>query len=243
MSRIQQCYISKSVADFPFREKLGLTEYIDSSRPCLFIGCYTEYDLKTILDHQSEATVLWGGQDALNCILNGWHKWLKYCNHTTFLTNVHKALKPFLNIQLDRPLLLGGDFNVTPKGNKVFAYAPATAPSYHRLDTIEILKMKVPFEFIIGDGTVPQEEWLRGEGNKVYDECFIGLCLSGFAGGGQTIIQMGLKGRKVITNVLDLPNTIGWKTIDFITEAILNESRRIGTTDTDLADKVKKSLR
>jgi len=243
MSRIQQCYISKSVSDFPFREKLGLTEYIDSSRPCLFIGCYTEYDLKTILDHQSEVTIFWCGQDAMTCIFNGWHICLQHCKHVTSLLNVYKALKPFINIELEKPLLLGGEFDVTPLGSKIFAYAPSSHSSYHRLNLIEQLQRELPYEFIIGDGSIPQDQWLAGEGNRQYDQCFIGLCLSGFAGGGQTVIHLGLKGRNVITNVSDLPNCFAWKTIDYIKYRISIEATSIGSINKKVAEAVKQSLK
>ena len=240
---ITQCYISKSVSDFPFREKLGLTEYIDSSRPCLFIGCYTEYDLKVILDHNAEVTIFWCGQDAVTCIFNGWYIWLQHCKHTTSLLNVHRALKPFLEITLDKPILLGGEFKPSPKGDKVFAYAPATHPSYHKLKLIEQLQKEVPYGFIVGDGSVSQEEWLSGVGDKTYDKCFIGLCLSGFAAGGQTILHLGLKGRKVVTNTANYPNTLAWKSASGIVSAILQEAESIGTVDKKLAEATKQIIR
>lgn len=233
--RVTQGYVSKSVNDFPFLRQMGLTEYIDSIRPMVFFGCYSNEDVQIISNHKSKKIIFWCGQDAIDCIFFGRYQYLQDCIHVSHMVNVVKILKPFLDIQLIAPLSLGGTFIPSPLGNKIFLYAPASHPSYHKAELIEQLSERVPFEFIIGDGSVSQYVWLNGHGGKVYDECFIGLCLSGFAGGGQTIIQLGLKGRKAVTNCLNLPNCVNWRTIDDIVFAISNEAAKIGSENKELS--------
>jgi hypothetical protein len=237
--RIEQAYISQSVADFPFIKRLNITPYIDSERPSLFIGCYTDADFQAIMQHKSKAVVVWCGQDALECILYGWHNRLKNVIHVTWLTNIERALRSFLPVRLVPPVYLGGEFEPSVLGNKIFAYAPQGFPEYHGFNVIlKLIKAMPEYQFLWGDGLISQKEWLLDRGNSVYNDCFIGLCLSGFAGGGQTIIQMGLKGMPVINNVLNCPNSIAWDSIESIKKTIEHEARKIGTKNTKLANMV-----
>jgi hypothetical protein len=239
--RINQAYISQSVADFPFLERLSLAPYVDSTQPALFIGCYSEDDLAAILQHQGKAVVLWCGQDSLDCILRGWHARLKHVKHVTWLTNVERALRNFLPVSLVSPILLGGNFQPSVFGKRIYAYCPASFPQYHRADLIAELQdyYQDHFEFVIGGGGIAQSVWLSSFGNVVYNDCFIGLCLSGFAGGGQTILQMGLKGRRVVTNVMNAPNTYEWGSVADIKKAIEAEAKLIGKEGNGMAKLVK----
>jgi len=235
LMRVTQGHVSKGVHDFPFLTACGLTEYMDRNLPCVFFGCYTEDDLTAIVNHQGKKIIFWCGQDSIESIFYGRYQFLKDCIHVSHMPNVVKALTPFLtNVRLINPLLFGGHFKPSKLGTKVYAYAPGHL-LYHNTTMIKYLTAKLPFDFIIGDGLVPQEEWLSGYGNELYDDCFVGLCLSGFAGGGQTVIQLGLKGRKVINNVLLLPNCIAWSTVQEIEEIINLESLKIGTENLELA--------
>lgn len=230
---IKQAYLAPSVKDFPFLERLNLQPYTDPEAPALFIGCYTIEDFNLIVSHKGKGMVLWVGQDSIACVTMGWHLWLKNFLHVTWLVNAEKILRQFLNVKLVNPMFIGGEFYSSPLGNKIFAYAPSSYPDYHRIELINELALHYQgkYEFIIGDGTVSQAGWLNGVGDKVYDECFIGLCLSGFAGGGQTIIQMGLKGRRVVSNVLNCQNSYFWETLDDVKRAIDYEAGNIGHTN------------
>lgn len=241
--RVTQCYVSKSVADFPFKESLNLTDYLDSSRPLVVFGVYSDADMEVILAHKSKVLIVWCGQDAVDCIFFGRYQDLKNCLHLTWLPNVERALKSFLNIRLISPVFLGGNFWPSALGNKVFVYAPSSFPKYHKIDLVHELANRLPeIDFYIGHGGVKQSEWLTGIGDDIYNQCFIGLCLSGFAGGGQTIMQMGLKGMRVVTNVLDLPNVIKWGNFNDIVEAITRERENIGSVQLGVAEKVEIQL-
>lgn len=219
--RITQCYISKSVADFPFRETWKLTDYVDSLAPCVFFGCYTQADVEVIKNHKGLAVIHWMGQDVLECAMNGWQYELD-CHHVAFHPNMVKLLRPmFPNLIEIKPWSITGCFYPSPLGKKVYVYVPSSYPSYHKDSLVKQLQKELPqFEFYVSDGSIPQDVWLKDYANKVYDDCFIGLVLNNFAGGAFTIIQLGLKGRPVVTNVLNLEHTIPWRTIDDIKKAI-----------------------
>jgi hypothetical protein len=84
------------------------------------------------------------------------------------------------------------------------------------------------YEIIVGDGSIKQPEWRAGACEAIYKECFIGLVLSHFAGGGASVIELGLRGRKCVTNVVKLGNVINWKTTEDVTKAIRHEAKFIG---------------
>lgn len=248
--RINQAYISKSVADFPFLESLELTPYVDSSAPCLFIGCYTQEDLDAILKHKGKVVVLWCGQDAITAIFMGWAAQLKHYQHVTWLVNVERVLRNFLEVELVSPILLGGNFRASVlracsppsiRQGKIYAYCPDSFKEYHRIDIIRELQEYYfdSFDFVIGGGGVDQSTWLKRLGDIVYDDCFIGLCLSGFAGGGQTVLQMGLKGRVVVTNVIDAPNVCNWNDVADIKKVIEQQAKNIGKENFSLASTMK----
>jgi hypothetical protein len=122
---------------------------------------------------------------------------------------------------------------VKPLGNKIYAYLPLSAPRYHGVETLINLNSK--YEIIIGDGSIPQNEWHEGKADEIYSQCFLGLVLSNFAGGGQSIIEMGIRGLKCVTNVLSLPHVMNWNTIGDIENVIKTEAKKIGQTPTELA--------
>lgn len=242
--RIKQGYVSKSVSDFPFLKALKLTGYIDSERPLVVFGVYSQADMDVIINHKSKVIVVWCGQDAIDCIFFGRHQYLKEVMHVTWLSNVYRALKSFLHIRLISPVFLGGEFEPSILGSKIFVYSPSTYPEYHQYNLVlELMHTYPNIDFVVGNGLIPQHKWLSGHGSTVYSDCFIGLCLSGFAGGGQTIMQMGLKGIPVVTNVLELPNTREWHSIDCITNFIDSEMENIGTINYKLSNAVELQLK
>ena len=233
--RITQAYISPSVADFPFLRCLNLEPYHDVTSPAVFYGCYTMLDLMKVLNHRGAAVIRWCGQDAFD--FRHWEM-VMHCRHVTPLTGVCDWIN-FLNTvstcKKIKPEGLDMSVNATPKGENVYAYVPASFPEYHGSDIIKQLSLD---NLITGEGLCSQKEWYTGICNGYYDPAFIGLMLSPFAGGGQSVIDMGLRGKKCITNVIDLPNVIHWESLDDIRNAIDQEAKTIGETDSDLAQRV-----
>lgn len=232
--RITQAYVSPSVADFPFLRCLNLEPYHDVKAPAVFYGCYTQVDLDMILNHQGFSVIRWCGQDALD--FQQWEK-VKHCSHVTPLEQVGNWVTDKKGIcYCIKPENLDVVMNPTPKGKKIYAYAPSSFPEYHNIDIIKSLS--VDYEIIVGDGSYSRAEWYGGIGDRHYDDSFIGLMLSPFAGGAGSVVDMGLRGRKCVTNVMDMPNAIPWNSVDDIRKAIEREAKTIGETDTELSQQV-----
>lgn len=239
--RIRQCHVSKSVHDFPFTRLYGLDNYNDSLAPCVFFGCYNDEDLKAILHHKDLAVIWWCGQDAKD--FKDWHLFGPNVKHVTERLKVYEHVKSLgVDIKLLPCSNLAERCEVSPLGNKIFAYCPMSYPEYHGIDIINELKARLPYEFMIGDGSIPQPEWRAGKCEPFYKDCFIGLVLSPFAGGGASVIELGLRGRKCITNVIELGNVIRWETTEDIIKAIVSESNNIGFTQHDVAIQTLQSM-
>lgn len=238
--RIKQGYVSKSVADFPFLETLGIEPYYDSSEPCLFIGCYTQKDIDVITNHNSTKVLHWMGQDAINAVFYGRYLDLAGVHQIAFHPKILSVLEPYMEVT-KIPAWTVGEWTVSPLGENVIAYCPPSALDYHKWEIILKLR-EIGINVVLSDGSVPQDEWMQGPGDKFYDQSYIGLVLNGFAGGANTIMQLGLKGRPVVTNVLDLPHCVPFKNFNDIVNAIANGRKSIGQNPEKLASEVRNSL-
>lgn len=77
--------------------------------------------------------------------------------------------------------------------------------------------------------------------NEIYPKCFIGLRLTKHDGLAGTVQELGLLGIKSIHNGTS-PSSLNYKNFDDICKHIDNEMKTIGTTDNELAQKVKTYL-
>jgi len=233
--KITQGYQSLSMSAFQFLEMHKLTPYQDITKPLVVFGCYSLKDIQVIRNHKSTVVIQWEGLDSKA------HKDLtpfkaKNIINVSPLPNVvaffkTKGITCFLirwviNEPLHPQLL----------GDKIYSYVHKGNPKYYGSDTIA--KLNTKYEILTGDYTLSTKEWKGEPREKVYSQTFVGLQLCNYAGGGFGIVELGLRGIKVITNVLSLPHTIPWNTVEDIENAINKEANRIGTINKDLAIEV-----
>ena len=203
--RISQAYVSKSVSDFPFHQIYALDDYCNKFEPAVFFGMYRYEDYVMLEDNTSGAkTVFWTGQDALNASDSRF----AYRNITAHPKVYNLIRSKGFNCELVKPSSFLNDHCTETLGPAIYAYCPNSLPEYHGYKIIEELK-RSRYIINIGDGMVSQQHWKHVR-NAFYNDIFIGLCLSSFAGGGTSIIEMGLRGVNVITNVFQLPNCLSW---------------------------------
>ncbi len=93
-------------------------------------------------------------------------------------------------------------------------------------------------EIMICRLSIPYKEWYSGVSDKYYGQCFIGLALSDFTGATGSVVDMGMRGLRVVTNVANMPHCIPWRAVDDIEGAINKESSNIGVKDNELAEMV-----
>lgn len=226
--------------DFPFHEVYRLADYYDNYRPCVFFGCYRYEDAVLVFGHHSAGLILWTGQDALN--FKHWGSLSDAKAHKITSVTAHPKVHKLItdnncDCQLVKPAAFLNQRNPKPLGKKIYAYCPDSAPEYHGKQIIVELA-NAGYDIILGNGRFTRNEWKTRFADLHYDDCFIGLCLSEFAGGGESIIEMGLRGMKVVTNVFDLPNCVPWNSVEDVMQAIESETKNIGTTNTKLVQQV-----
>jgi len=238
---IHQAYTSIPISKFKFRSLFGMDECGDINSPLLVFGMYRKEDVRMVLRHSRgrKTVIVWLGNDSTKVDLSKVRS--ENIIHTTWLPRVKEYLK--LNGDIDC-ILLKFPAHEKPNpmvlGPRVYAYLQKGKPKYHGSDTVLDLDMSYPL--LVGDHSVPRQEWWNGIGDKWYRKSFIGLFLSEYTGGGCGIVEMGLRGRKVITNVLNLPHCIPWKTKEDVEAIIEREAEHIGIQDTYLAEEVYASL-
>lgn len=245
--RITQCHISKSVADFPWLQIYQLDDYRSETEACVFFGMYRYEDMRLLVKHHGDATVFWTGQDVLQEKWRSDKRVFTYRNITAHPRVAKYIIALGYECELVAPSSFLNDFWPQTLGQKIYAYCPNNMPQYHGVEVINELK-RAGYEITIGDGTIPQTDW-RSEREKYYADICIGLCLSSLAGGGTSIIEMGLRGVRVVTNVFNLPHTLPWvdngdveQSAQQIAGIIDNERQRHGIRDKPLAKVVYEAL-
>jgi len=239
--RITQGYVSKSVMDFPFHQIYSLDDYNDYNLPAVFFGMYRYEDVRVFADNGNERIIFWTGQDALDATEFPF-------KNVTAHPKVAERIRSFgFECELVKPSSFLNEFYAEKLGPNIYAYCPLSSPDYHGKKVLDELKA-AGYSITIGDGSISQQLWKHTR-NAFYNDIFIGLCLSSFAGGGTSIIEMGLRGVNVVTNVFDLPNCLPWpdngdaeQSAQYIAGLIEKEKSKIGERNKLLARQVWDSL-
>ncbi len=227
---------SRSMKEFKFIERFGLSRYLGLFEPLIIFGVYHKEDEDLIRAHKGKVIVWWMGVDSLQVRNVEVFKHHNVIN-VAMMQNIIDHLK---NVDIDchlvRPFKLRGDQKPVLKGNKIYAYLNKRKPLYYGLELIKSLETS--FDLLITDYSISQVDWYGGRNKDFFSQCFVGLALSDYAGGGSSVIECGLFGLRCITNLMNMPNTIRWQTKQDIEDAIKTESAKIGTIDEELSKKV-----
>jgi len=225
-------YVNK----FDFLGKYNLRQYDDPNESAIFFGCYrTSHVFKSIIRHKSLGIIVWLGSDIqmlepykLKAIKN--KKNIKHVAISEFIAKDLRRLgiNNFKKLPLNPSKIIA---NPQSLGNRIYCYAPKT--SYHQYGgkILDILKKTFPYIIVASSPSQYTKEQLI----EVYKKCFIGLRLTSHDGLPNTVIELGLMGRRCIYNGI-LPNSIAWNGIPDIIKTIKTEQLKIGQTNNQLVD-------
>ena len=249
LTRIAQCRVSRVLRFFEqrFMSKYDFAPYTNPKEPAVFFGCYRRgsgvADLPTVLKHRGLAIVVFSGSDATQLGDNA--RKLKAPNIRLV------AISAFIARDLDKLGLsytkfpvcpsTTGEVNPVPLGHDIYAYSAHGNPTFYGEPVVRRLEKRLPqFRFRVcyaePPDCVPHEQMPR-----VYAKCFMGLRLVPHDGLPNTVVELGLMGRRCVWNG-DLPNALHYTDEDSIVQLILKESARIGTVQHDVAASVRKAL-
>lgn len=226
---IKQAFISKSLAGLDFKKKYGLTDYVDSIAPLLQFGFYREEDIAIFRTHKAPINLVFQGSDALlltasladilkhriftskDCKVYAISEWISSRLHSWGIP--HQVIPISATIQ--------SEWENCPNGDKIYAYASDMQPAnfkYYGGDLFYEVEKQTGIEVIIGNYGKYNREELTG----LYKQSFINLRLTKFDGCPNTVLEMGLMGRKSIYNG-SIDGCIKWQNIDDICQNVIVE--------------------
>lgn len=227
--------MAKSFSGIEFLRDNGLCEYVDEYAPVVVFGGHYPDTINVIKNHKGAVVINWTGADSKRCKDIAFYTKSNIINVTT-MPNVQKLLGikgincymiRFSRKEKAKPLM---------RGDKVYTYIHHLDKAKYNEETVR--KIKTTYEIMIARLDISKEEWYKGKCDEVYRQCFIGLALSDFTGATGSVLEMGMRGIKAVTNVVNLPNCISWKSVTNIEKAISEESVNIGTEDKEMAEMV-----
>lgn len=237
--KIYQGHQSKSLGAFQFMDMYKVVSYTNSREPLVVFGCYNDEDLEVVKNHNGIVFMQWWGLDS-----KMQKDYSVFTRKNVFNVTTLPNIVTFLNEKGVKCELLKYvvDDWAEPQiaGNKIYTYIHKKNPVYYGSEVLK--QINTPYEVVIGDYTLPVEKWRGKPRDDAYSQAFVGMQLCNYAGGGYGIIELGLRGIPVITNVLDLPHCFHWKTVQDIEKLIKVLSHRIGKKDEATAKRVMASI-
>lgn len=212
MTRITQLYSAfGSHFKIAFMQKYGMVNYSNDKQPVFMFGCYGN-QIEVAFANKSKVKVCFAGTDAWNFIHNK-----SYVDRLKARPDIEIiAISKFIKADMDSvglPCKLipivphdNSDIQAHPLGDAVYAYRSAYNPKLFRW-----LQAELPhIEFVDARHTT----YTRPELMEVYRRCFIGVRATLHDGCSNTVIEMGLMGRRVIFNG-ETPNAIPFDLANF----------------------------
>jgi len=237
-----QGHVVSGIKGFRFLEDNNLRQYDDVNKPVVLFGAAYPKSDKTrdyiLKYHKGLIIVYWMGLDAR--VVKETKVWNRenIINITTIRPIRDTLAKKGIDCKMIRPGKTP-PANALKKGGKIYVYNDGK--EYHGYDKYGINKankVKTDHPILMLRNNIPKEKWYAGECDKYYSQCFIGLALGEYSGGGITTRELGLRGIKVVTNIFDYPNCVRFETIQDIERIINKESLTIGQADHELAGRV-----
>jgi len=205
-----------------FKKKYGLKEARDRNSPVLFFGIYGG-QINDVVKWAEKTKVLcyWSGSDISYCFRGREHLIEVVRNHPNIS---HIATVNFIEKDLQKlgfkykkvPLFSQfiDDFKPYPLGSKIYAYK-----SHLYIGRPQMKKLVEVFgadEFIKAES---HHTFSQAGLKEVYGNSYLGIRLLAHDGLSHSVCELGLMGRKVITNA-DTPNAIPFTDIKDVIETI-----------------------
>lgn len=242
--RIDQIKIRPKFFQKGFCDLWGLKPLYDTNKPCVFFGIGDHYDIDAVKNHKG-LKIVWFHNARGN----------QYVHHFIGVENLVVLENPYLDVpegmrkkKINIPYKDYSMFTPTPLGDKIYCYVGVKSrEDEFQLDRIRDIAKNTPYELITGYLGLPMQEVKV----KYYDECFVNINLNKSGGGGWTsIMELGMMGRKTISNTKfdypsiinfkedcpnDFPTLIGYMKDEDIVRIILNEAKKIGTVQPQMS--------
>lgn len=221
-----QCNVSQSVCKFKEQlfEKYNFQDYYNIYDISVFFGMYRKDDFELLKKHKGQVIIIWCGSDALmlnrqpidnieilksNNIIN--IVMSDFCSQDLKQLNIKHLMYPITPTNIN---------NIKPEqaGDNIYCYVGNDNNNFYGNDLIPEIERRTNLKII----KACHDTYNREELYDIYKKCFLGLRLTSHDGIPNTVVELGLMGRKCIYNG-GLPNSIKWNNIDDICDSILKE--------------------
>lgn len=192
MEEIKQVYMSDSIKHFHkgFRSHWGLSDYEHKNEPALFVGMYSNVDLKAVENHKGKKLVMFSGADRnnshlVNCEILADEFQSKHIKTKMPIRIVNMSYRSF------------DKFKPEPLGEKIYCYQSANTQGNkqkYRYDLLQKVINRYGDRVLIGYHPHTDEEMI-----DIYKECAIGLQFNAWAGFTSTK-EMAHMGRISVSN-------------------------------------------
>lgn len=217
--RIRQGRVSNSISTFKreYLNKFELFDCYDIYQPVVLFGMYDDSDYAAFQRYENKIVVVWCGSDSL--MISKARE-----NILRSKTAVHIVKSNFMSYDLQQHNIPHSilpvswqSFNLSsvPRGNFIFHYGLGKAYGIQYIPEIE---RRTGLPVVMTSSRTFTKDKLY----EMYKRCFIGLRLTNHDGLPNTVLELGMMGRRCIYNG-GLPNAIKWKGIDDIIDSILQE--------------------
>ncbi len=236
--RIEQARVSAAIGGFraQFLRKYSLRDYHDPNAPAVFFGCYyyNGLDIPAVLKHNSLAVIIWAGSDSIRIVNDAFRaktfaKLLRKKNTYSVAISKHvsddlsRAKVPHVYLPVCPTVFKL--FRPEPYGDCVYTYSSHLYGWKYGVKHIAKIKERLPdLKFLTGHATAPAH-WSLADMPKLYAQCFMGLRIVPHDGLSNTVIELGLMGRRCIWNGW-LSNAIPYQKVDDIVRSIIRERKR-----------------
>jgi hypothetical protein len=203
-------------------------------------GMYNYEDFQYYLNHKNTLVVVWCGTDGLMLSENK-AKILKS------KSAIHIAKSKFISTDLARYNISHRilpvtwqipEINLLPRGENIFHYGNNNQSKFYGENYLPLIEKITGLNIIRTTINTYSKEDLK----DIYAKCFIGLRLTNHDGVPNTVIELGMMGRRCIYNG-ELPNAIPWNNIDDICANIMKEYNNKNVRDEEkIAKSVKKFI-
>ncbi len=233
--------MSPGLSNFADRmyQKFELKPYTNPNEPAIIYGVFRASPL--ILErHKSMAIILWAGTDTLRLLESysneTWHSSAQFRSIAEFPNYYHICRSNWLKRDFDELRMqyrfvrvspvITENFSLAPLGNDVYCYGVEKKPGIYGGEWVERLKRDLPHIRFRGNCLDHETHVSYDQMCDVYKQCFMGLRLTKHDGLPNTVLEMGLMGRRCVYND-DLPGSISYKNYEDVRNAVEQEYTKI----------------
>ncbi len=240
-TRINQINISPGVKTFAVKmmNRFSLIPVYSNERPVVQFGMYYDSDYSFYVNHKGLVVVVWCGGDSMEIDKN------KSLILQSRPDAIHYAMGSFIGDDLAKAGIphtilpvtpTSPDIDPEPRGDAIYCYG-LKYPEVYNIELAQKVAQKTGHKIILTDSkTLSREELMQA-----YKDSFIGLRLTKHDGLPNTVLELGMMGRRCVYNG-DIPHSIKWNSFDDICETVQTEYKKRHEPNKHISDDIKKYI-